>query len=262
MSATTPLLSPTDPPPYTVFHPEGASPFIILADHGGRAIPAALGSLGLAAADLDRHICWDLGVAALAAALAGELDAFAIVQNYTRLVIDCNRQPGAPESIVTRSENTGIPGNFALDASDAVRREREIFQPYHARIAAELEARACAGRAAILVALHSFTPSYLGAARPWQIGVLYHKDARLARPVLDLLRRDATLAVGENQPYSADDGTDYAIIVHGEARGQMYVELEIRQDELADAAGVARWARRLAPLLVQAAASAGACCAG
>ena len=252
MTTQPPLLATADPPAYRLCNPEGCAPWVITADHAGRAIPRALGSLGLSAADLDRHIAWDIGIAGLAEQLAERLDAFAIAQTYSRLVIDCNRAPGTPQSIVTESERTPIPGNFGISAVEVETRAAAIFHPYHDRIRAELDARAASGRRTLLVALHSFTPVFLGMSRPWHCGVLYQRDARLGHLLLASARREPGLAVGDNQPHAASDATDYGIPVHGEQRGIAHVELEIRQDLIADVAGQIAWAARIARWLAEA----------
>jgi predicted N-formylglutamate amidohydrolase len=164
-------------------------------------------------------------------------------------VIDCNRDPAVPSSIPELSETTKIPGNRGLgDAARAARREA-IFRPYHARIAAALDRRAAAGRATALVALHSFTPIFKGESRPWHAAVLFNRDARLARCLGALLRAEAGLVIGENQPYAVGDLSDYTVPVHGEQRGLPYVEIEIRQDLIAEPDGQTIWAERLARLL-------------
>ncbi|MBP6818739.1 MAG: N-formylglutamate amidohydrolase [Ferrovibrio sp.] len=244
-----PLLHADEPPACQVHRERGGSAYLLVCDHGGNRLPRALGSLGLDPAELERHIAWDIGAAALACRIAGALDACLIVQPYSRLVIDCNRPPLSAAAIATLSEATVIPGNLDLASVDAAARRREIFAPYHERITAELDARAAAHRPAILVALHSFTPVYLNEHRPWQAGVLYHRDARLGHILLDLLRAEDGLVVGDNQPYSIDDETDYTIPIHGEQRALPHVALEIRQDLLADETGLVIWAERLARLL-------------
>ncbi len=246
------LLSDDDPPVFGIERAEGRSAFLLTCDHAGRAIPRALGSLGLAAEEQATHVAWDIGVAELGALLAARLDAVAILQNYSRLVIDANRPPGAPDSIPTLSERTRIAANEDL-AEVAVRlRLEEIFRPYHQRIAAELDARRARGQASVLVALHSFTPVYMGEERRLHAGVLYGRDARFAGLVLAALRSDAQLRVGDNEPYAASDATDHTIVVHGEQRGIPHVELEIRQDLISDAAGLEAWTARLGTALEEA----------
>lgn len=248
MQPVAPLLSPLDPAPVQVLREDGRSPFLLIADHAGRAVPSALGRLGLPQSELDRHIGWDIGIAGTTARLSERLDACAILQAYSRLVIDCNRPLDSPGSIVERSDGTPVPGNLDLDAHQRAQRIAEIFEPYHARIAAELDRRASAGRPVVLVAMHSFTPSMAGNDRPWHAGVLYQRDARFAHALLEALRDEGDLVVGDNEPYRVSDATDYAIPVHAERRGLPHVELEIRQDLIADEAGQQAWAQRLARL--------------
>jgi predicted N-formylglutamate amidohydrolase len=246
---TDPLLGPGEPGPFTLANAAGGSVFLLTCDHGGREIPRGLGRLGLAEPDTFRHIAWDIGIADVGRRLSPQLDAALIVQTYSRLVIDCNRDPSVPSSIPEISEDTEIPGNRNLTETDRAARQIAIFRPYQDRIAALLDERRSAGRASILVALHSFTPVFRGVARPWHVGVLFNRDARLARPLLDLLRAEGDLVVGENEPYRVTDLTDYTVPVHGERRGLPYVEIEIRQDLITEPAGQAAWADRLARLL-------------
>ena len=227
---------------------QGASRIVLIADHAGQRIPAALGTLGLPQRELDRHIGWDIGIEQVTRQLADRLDAVAILQRYSRLVIDCNRPPGGTGSIALASDGTLVPGNAGLSPADMSARTREIFAPYHQRIAQELDSRE-AMQPPVLIAMHSFTPVFGGQARPWHAGVLYQRDARLAHPLLAALRQEPGLVVGDNEPYAVSDATDFAIPVHGEQRGLLHVELEIRQDLIAEAPGQAQWAARLARLL-------------
>jgi predicted N-formylglutamate amidohydrolase len=241
-----PLLGRDDPAIYSIHRAQGPSPYMLLADHAGQQVPQALQRLGLPQAELDRHIGWDIGIGGVTRALAGLLDAWAIEQTYSRLLIDCNRPLASPTLIPEVSDGTVVPGNAGL--SDVQRQQRidAIHAPYHARIDAELAARADAGRPTLLVMMHSFTPVMNGVARPWHAGVLYHRDTRFAHALLHALRDEGDLVVGDNQPYSVSSSSDYAVPVHGEGRGLVHVELEIRQDLIADAAGQHAWAERLA----------------
>ena len=243
------LLAPDEPPAFAVEHAQGRSPFFLSAEHAGNQLPRRLGDLGLGPLERERHIAWDIGIAELSRLLADRLDAFLILQIYSRLVIDCNRSPGVDSSIVTLSELTPIPGNRHLDPGEREQRVREIFAPYHDRIAAELDHRMRARIPTVLIAMHSFTPAFKGVSRPWHIGVLYNRDPRFGQIFLNLLRAEGDLVVGDNEPYSISDETDYTIPVHGERRGIPHVELEIRQDLILDAAGQTAWADRLARLL-------------
>lgn len=246
------LLEPDEPAPFTVLRPEGGSVFFLTADHAGKLVPRSLGDLGLARRERERHIAWDIGIAGVSRRLADRLDAFLILQTYSRLVIDCNRSPSVPTSIVTVSETTRIPGNELLSQAAIDLRVRELFWPYHDRIVRDLDRRAAGGRPTVLVAMHSFTPVFKGIARPWHVGVLYNRDRRLGAAMLERLREEGDLVVGDNEPYAISDETDYTIPVHGEQRGILHVELEIRQDLIAEEAGQAAWAERLARLLPEA----------
>jgi len=243
------LLSEDDPPVFLVECAKGSSAFLLTCDHAGREIPRKLGSLSLSEHELSTHVAWDLGVAELGRRLSARLDAFLVAHNYSRLVIDANRPPGAPDSIATLSERTRIAANEGLASSDARKRFEEVFQPYHQRIRDELDARAARGSPSVLVALHSFTPVYMDEGRHWDVGVLYGRDPRLGRLVRDGLRSNGALVVGDNQPYAVSDASDYTIVVHGEQRGIPHVELEIRQDLLASESSVQTWAERLGAVL-------------
>jgi len=242
------LIAADEPPPVRRLRPDGGSDFVLTADHAGRLIPRALGTLGLDEAERGRHIAWDIGIAAVTEALSAMLDATAVLQAYSRLVIDCNRASGHPTSIPAVSEATAIPGNEGLSAAERKARRQAIFDPYHAAIAGLLGARAAGGRRTVLVAMHSFTPVFKGVARRVEVGVLYHHETPLSRIMLDLLRGEGDLAVGANEPYAITDDSDYTIPVHGEGRGLDHAEIEIRQDLIADPSGQAAWAQRMARL--------------
>jgi predicted N-formylglutamate amidohydrolase len=249
---TLPLLAADEPPPVSVQNAGAASPFLFVADHAGIASPRALGRLGVAASEWKRHIAWDIGIAGLARLVSDALDATLIRQNYSRLVIDCNRPLDAASSIPEISEFTPIPGNTGLSEAAKAARAEAIFRPYHECIEAELERRRQVGRPAALVALHSFTPKFKGVARPWHVALLYNRDRRLADCLLDLFKQERSLAVGDNQPYFVSDTTDYTIPVHGERHGLPHALIEIRQDLIAEESGQRQWAERLARLLPRA----------
>ncbi len=248
------LLEAGDPPPVTVIRPDAPSPFLLVCDHAGNRIPRKLGTLGVSETDRRRHIAWDLGAAGMAQRVSEMLDAALVLQSYSRLVIDCNRDPKVESAMSLISETTEIPGNRDLERREIEARIAEIFQPYHDRITALMDARAAAGRATILVALHSFTPHYAGSgARPWHIGILYNRDDRLPRILLELLGAEPDLTVGDNEPYEISDETDYTIPLHGERRGVVHVEIELRHDQIETEDGQMAWAERLVHFLRKAA---------
>ncbi|HQT46628.1 MAG: N-formylglutamate amidohydrolase [Acidocella sp. 20-63-7] len=241
------LLGAEDPPPFSVVNPAGASPFLLTADHAGRVVPKVLGDLGVSAADMERHIAWDIGIAGVTRKLAAAMDAAAVLQTYSRLVIDCNRKPDVPSAFPVLSEATRIPGNEGLSEPDKRARQAEVFDPYHEQIGRMIAARA--GRQTIYLAMHSFTPVYLEMVRGMHVAVLYNRSPAASRLLAGFLRRETGLVVGENEPYRVSDDTDYGVPVHAERGSLDYIELEIRQDLIRDEVGQAQWAARLARLL-------------
>jgi predicted N-formylglutamate amidohydrolase len=252
------LLAGDEPPPFIEERRDGRSSFVIVVDHAGNRIPRRLGTLGLPPAELERHIAWDIGSLGLARRLAATLDAVLVAQPYSRLVIDCNRDPRVPTSIAETSEYVEIPGNVGLSAAERTARRAEIFEPYHARIRSILDARAAEGRRTLLLAQHTMTDVFKGVRREMHGAVLYNRDRRLAGLVLDALRAERELTFADNEPYFLSDETDFTIPQHGEARGLPHVEIEVRQDLVREDEGQAAWATRLAHALTHAGRALGA----
>ena len=242
------LLGADDPDPVEVVRPAGTSPFFLTCEHAGRAMPARLGTLGLAGPDLERHIAWDIGAEGVARELSRRLDATLVLQRYSRLVVDCNRDPDAADFVVEVSEDTVVPGNRGLNDAAVAARAAEIFHPYHDRIHDLLEARIAAGRLTVAVSVHTCTPVYHGVHRPWHIGVMYEHDDRLAREMLAVLCEEGAgseLVVGDNQPYFMTSDKDYSMPRHGQGRGIPHVGFEIRQDLVEHEPGQREWAERV-----------------
>ncbi|MDB6098899.1 MAG: N-formylglutamate amidohydrolase [Gammaproteobacteria bacterium] len=240
------LLAADEPPAFLELLFPGESNFLIVVDHAGSRIPRALDNLGLPVTDLQRHIAWDIGALGVARRVAAALGAPLVAQNYSRLVIDCNRDPKVPSSIPLISETSEIPGNRNLSSGDIAARRAEVFEPYHRRIRELLDERLAAGRTTILVAQHTMTDVYHGVRRGMHAAVLYNRDRRFAGLTLDKLRRDPSLVIADNEPYFVSDETDYTVPHHAEARSLPYVEIEIRQDLVTGEAGQADWAARIA----------------
>ena len=211
---------------------------MLICDHAGRRIPLSLDDLGLNAADLDRHIAWDIGAAGLARRIADLAGAELVLQTYSRLVADCNRDPSNPDIAPEISDGIAIPANAGLGEASLKARIEDIHTPYHAAIAAALDRR---GAETILVSIHSFTPTMKGFERPWHVGVLHSHDSPASMRMLQALGGQGDLVVGDNQPY-AMDGIDYPIPRHAKGRGLDYLELEIRQDLIAEESGQQRMA--------------------
>jgi predicted N-formylglutamate amidohydrolase len=242
------LLTSRDAGPVEITNHDGRSLFLLLGDHARNRVPERLASLGLTQVDLERHIALDIGVGALGQYVSRELDAPFIAQRYSRLVIDCNRALSHPDSIAAESDGTVIPANSSLTASQRQARAYAIHLPYHEAIADLLAARDRDGRATIVVSLHSFTPSFAGIVRPWQVGVLYGGGKEeFAKAVLAALSRQ-NLIVGENLPYQFDE-TDFTIPRHAFASARPYVELEVRQDTLERSQSIAKIGKLLSQVL-------------
>jgi predicted N-formylglutamate amidohydrolase len=241
MSLPSPLLSPGDPPPLEVV--PGGSGWLLTVEHAGRAVPRALGGLGLAAGEIDRHIGWDPGALGLARLLREGLDATLVAQPYSRLVIDCNRPWGAPDLVPEASDGTPVPANAGLGEEGRRQRWEAIHVPFHCAVA-----RACDAASKGLIAVHSYDPQRRAdfAIRPWPIGLLWRQDNPLGRQLAErLARMPEACPVGINEPYAIEDGSDYTIPVHAEPRRLPHVLLEVRNDVLRDEAGKARMARLL-----------------
>lgn len=232
-----------------ILRPRGSSRFVLLCDHATNHVPAELDGLGLPSSELARHIAWDIGAAGVAEALSELFDAPAILCNVSRLVIDCNRQLTAPDLIPEVSDGTLVPGNRDLDERVKMARIQRWFHPYHDAVEAVLLEREARGVESIPISVHSMTPSLGGKSRPWQIALSSYLDRRLTDPVLAALRRPGDVVVGDNEPYALEPEVDYSIPVHALTRGLPHLQVEFRQDEIADAAGQARWARRFAEAL-------------
>ena len=239
------LLGPSDPPAFTVLRPEGRARIVFGCDHASKAVPAALGRLGLDEAQLDDHIGWDPGALEVAKLLSEALDAPLVSSGYSRLVIDCNRPIGVPSSIAEQSGGVDIPGNQNLDDEAKRARAESCYWPYHRALERILDAREERGEPTVFVTIHSFTPAVLGVARPWHAAVLHRKGSRIAPLLLEGLRRFDHLVIGENEPYRVTDGGDYSVPVHGEARGLPSALLEMRNDGVRSTEGVRAMAQRL-----------------
>lgn len=244
------MSSPNRVSPYIeIANPAGRAPVLILADHSGREIPDELDRLGLSDDLLERHIAYDIGVAVLARRLAELLDAPAILDHCSRLVIDPNRRPGSPSSIPPVSDNCVVPGNQDVTRDEAERRIRRYFLPYHRTVARRLGQFQRQGIVPAVIAVHSFTPRMHGLDRPWHVGVLWRDDQRISAPVLEQLRHSEGLVIGDNQPYSGIEEFGYTVEFHCQRNLLPHVMFEVRQNEIATSEASLAWAERIAELL-------------
>jgi predicted N-formylglutamate amidohydrolase len=236
-------------PAFFLRHPEGSGDFVLLCDHASNHVPRELHRLGLTDSDLARHIALDIGAADITALLSKLLDAPAILCATSRLVIDCNRHLDAADLIPENSDGTPIPGNQGLSRSSRTMRIDRWFTPYHDAVEQVLTARADRGLAPTVLSIHSMAADMAGRHRPWQIAVSSHQDRRLAEPVLAALRSPGDVIVGDNQPYDLDPSVDFSIPYHAMRRNWPYLQIEFRQDEVANPAGQKNWANRFAAAL-------------
>ena len=242
-------------PPVVVVNAAGRAPFVIVCEHASRLLPAGYNRLGLPANEFERHIAWDIGAAEVAVRLACLLDAPLFLAGYSRLLIDLNRPPGSPDSIVRVSENTRIPGNAAVGPEEAERRRQQWFAPFHDAVAAHLDARR--GRPTAVIGMHTFTPVFRGTARSWHAGVLFGRAEIFGHHLASAIENRWQGAVGRNEPYRVTLEDDYTVPVHGDARGLAAALIEVRQDLVTDVFQVERWSRLLASALTAVASMAG-----
>ncbi len=240
------LLAPEEPPPYEFLEREPRFPALLVCDHAAARVPTSLRGLGLDARRLGEHIALDIGAAALTRWLSGRLGLPAVLTNYSRLVIDCNRRLDDPSAVVSVSAGVPVPGNRALSPQALQARAETFYWPYHRHLEQTLTALERTVESSVIISLHSFTPALNDVARPWQIGILWDKDPRLSEPLLTALAQRSELCVGDNEPYSGRHPADFTADHHGEAAGRAHVSIEVRQDLLVDPPGVARWGEILA----------------
>lgn len=232
----------------TVLPGSAGAGLVLLCDHASNALPEAYGTLGLSPADLNRHIAYDIGAAAVTRMLAQALDVPAVLSHWSRLLIDINRGLDDPTLIMRLSDGAIVPGNRHLDAAERERRIGRYYLPYHRGLTDVLDQCTASGRLPALLSLHSFTDAWKGVPRPWHVGVLFDSDDRMARPLLAALRAEGDLAVGENQPYRGPLEGD-TLWQHGLERGLKHVLIELRQDLVLTVEGQRAWADRLGRLV-------------
>jgi predicted N-formylglutamate amidohydrolase len=230
---------------------QGTNPLLFLCDHAGNALPPGYDALGLAPELFRTHIAYDIGAAEVTRALAAAFGAPAVLGIFSRLLIDLNRGPDDPTLVMKLSDGSIIPGNRSVDAAELENRIARYHAPYHQAIAAEI-ARL---KNLPLISIHSFTPAWKGEPRPWQVGVLWDQDRRLAGPLMTRLA-EAGFVVGDNEPYSGALEGD-TLNLHGTKNGLPHVLIEIRQDLIGDEAAARAFAQTLAPIIKSALADMG-----
>lgn len=236
--------------PFEFLDGNRAKGVVLVADHAGRELPAEYGDLGLPASEFERHIAYDIGIEALTRALAAQMSVPAVMARFSRLLIDPNRGEDDPTLIRQLYDGTVIPANYPLSGEERQRRLERYYRPYDDAVGSAIASVAAeTGEAPLVVSLHSFTPALQGRApRPWHVGILWDKDERAVRPLLEMLRDDPQLVVGDNEPYDGALRGD-TMFRHAIVNGYAHVLIEVRQDLITDPQGAASWASRLAPML-------------
>ncbi|EFO28522.1 N-formylglutamate amidohydrolase [Roseibium sp. TrichSKD4] len=237
-------------PAVEVVNRSGEGHILLVCDHASNRFPAPFDTtLGIFDKDAEAHIAWDPGAVGVSLQLSRLLDAPLVYSTVSRLVIDCNRDPSAHDLIPAVSEVTEIPGNRNLSEDEKQARLNLAHRPFHDAISDVIEERRKSGRPTAVISVHSYTPVYKGEERPWEIGLIAAQDRRLIDPALTLLRAQTEFQVGDNEPYSPEDGVYYTLTRHGEALGLPSLMIEIRNNEVATAEAEKRWAETLAPVL-------------
>lgn len=238
--------------PYEIVNPHGRGGMVVVCDHASNVLPPELPDLGVSAHDMRRHIAWDIGAGPIARRLSALFDAPAVLCGTSRLVIDCNRRPGDPTLVPAISDGTRIPANEDLPEAERARRVETYYRTYHEACRRVLDARCRAGERPLFVSVHSMTDRMNGHHRPWEISFSSNEERGATAAVIAALRRVEGLMVGDNEPYDMNPAEDYTTPEHALARGLNYLQVEFRQDLVADETGQARFATLLADAIRQA----------
>ena len=244
------MIGPEDPPPYTIINENGKARILLVGDHASNVIPGILGNLGLDRTTLDQHIAYDIGSRRIIDHLSKHLDAPAVPAGYSRLVVDLNRSLEDSSAMPEVSDNTIIKGNLNMSPEHRKQRIDCFYTPYRAAIDDMLGGFKAKGIVPAFISIHSFTPEMAGFSRPWHAGILWDKDPRIPVALIKNLRKHAGgFHIGDNEPYSGKELSDYTIDHHAEAAGLPHVSIEVRQDLVTTEAGAERWAGILADAL-------------
>ena len=237
---------------FTLINENSENPIFLIADHASRHIPEEYGTLGIEDPSLlRRHIAWDIGIEDVTRRMADKLQATAIFSKFSRLLIDPNRYPDDPSSCPPISDGVTVPANQHLDTAERQKRVDTYFRPYQEAIGRVLEQKLKISQTPIVISMHSFTPIMDDFERPWHIGILWDQDGRLALPMLEILNKNASLVVGDNEPYSAREPLGFTMNEHGTKKDIPHVVVEIRQDLIDTHHGAEKWASMMTDLVLQ-----------
>lgn len=243
------FLAEDEPPPFSVLDAPPAFPALLVCDHASNRIPARLNQLGASPADLQTHFAVDIGAADVTTVMSERMGLPAVLCSYSRLVVDCNRRLDDPTAFPVCFEDLPVPGNQGLTHDDRQERADALYWTYHRAVRDYLTALEADVTAPALIAIHSFTPTLNGKARPWDIGILWDTDPRIPLPLLEALAGVPDVMVGDNEPYSGKHPHDFTIDYHAEEAGLPHVSIEIRQNLIDTREGAEHWAGILAEAL-------------
>ena len=233
------LLGAFDPSVFELIESDISADILLVCEHAGQAVPIKLNGLGVSLEIFNQHIGYDIGAAKLTRKIAAQLNVPAILQNYSRLVIDCNRPTNQSDSIPEMSDHTLISGNLNISDEDRQSRIDEIFTPFHDKISQLLDQN----HYKLIIAIHSFTPQMNGNKRPWDVGFLFRQDQKTSRSFMQYLSANhPDLNIGENQPYNIENNSDWFVPIHGEQRRIAHSLIEVRNDHLLNESGINKWA--------------------
>lgn len=237
------MQDPTDDAPFTFLPGHDAGGLLIIADHASNRLPPPYGDLGLPPAQFERHIAYDIGTEWLVHRLAAFTGAPALLTRFSRLLIDANRGEDDPTLVMRLSDGAIVPGNARVDAAERQRRIERFHRPYHRAITEQIDRMIATGIQPAILSIHSFTPAWKGVPRPWDMAILWDRDARMVAPALAAFRARG-LVVGDNEPYDGALRND-TLYHHGTARGLAHLLVEVRQDHIASEAGASHWAKTI-----------------
>ena len=233
--------------PFEIIEGDYDTGLVLLADHAMNRLPEAYGSLGLPKSAFDRHIAYDIGIEKLTRRLAAMLNVPAVLSCFSRLLIDPNRGEDDPTLVMKISDGAIVPGNHPITEEEWNHRLDTYHRPYHRAVERTIAKAGASGRAPLVLSLHSYTPAWKGVPRPWHAAILWDSDDRAVLPFLKLLRGPGDILVGDNEPYDGALRGD-TMYRHCMTSGTPHALLEVRQDLIADDAGIEAWAERLAPI--------------
>ncbi len=216
--------------PFLILPAKSHSPVFCFCDHATHYIPKEYDDLGLSKSELNRHIGWDIGAAALTRQFCKTFGAAGLLAGFSRLLIDPNRDEASAVLIPVVSDGTQVPGNQNLSARERNTRIDQFYQPYHQALERQLDEAVARFADPLIISIHSFTPKPdHGKLRELDIGLLWKVDEDKALKLKAEIERIHPYAIALNEPYSALK-LNHTMDRHVLPRGLRHITLEVRQD--------------------------------